>query len=73
MTKKEDAKQEFNNALKNNYESYYVSQTDTYKDILTVEAGNFEPNTEVRLEIYTFGELNTWIENNQLLTKFSLP
>lgn len=73
LMNKETAKTEFNNALNNNREAYYVGQSDTYKDILCVEAGNFESNTEVRLEIYTFGELSRWIENNELLTKFILP
>jgi len=48
---KQNAKEEFNNALNQNKDAYLVSQSDLYQDVLSVEVGNLEPLTPLTLEV----------------------
>lgn len=51
IMEKQNAKEEFNNALNQNKDAYLVSQSDLYQDVLSVEVGNLEPLTPLTLEV----------------------
>lgn len=66
---KEQGKQIFDQAIRDNKDAQYVSQSNEQSDILTVDVGNLEPQTSLTLEIHLFGLLTQWTEGKQLLTK----